>query len=148
MMLRGDFLIGSRIRNDQGVEQDVRLGWLTIRPAEEDPSAPPGQWTLRIISETKSNVVSLFFIRVASRLGILPVRLASNFAAALANNKPITVDSLNMEKLPDLTKEANAVNVYGNHAYAVKSVDAVGRTVNLQNPWGSNHVADLSIKDT
>lgn len=67
--------------------------------------------------------------------------------SALAGNKPITVDSQSMENLPDLTKEANAVNVYGNHAYAVKSVDAVARTVNLQNPWGSSHVVDLPIKD-
>lgn len=67
--------------------------------------------------------------------------------SALANKKPITVDSMNMETLPDLTKDANAVNVYGNHAYAVKSVDVARRTVNLQNPWGSSHVVDLPIKD-
>ena len=67
--------------------------------------------------------------------------------AALAKKKPITVDSMTMDNLPDLTKDANAVNVYGNHAYAVKSVDMVARTVSLQNPWGSSHVVDLSVKD-
>ncbi|RME27861.1 MAG: hypothetical protein D6798_03685 [Deltaproteobacteria bacterium] len=66
---------------------------------------------------------------------------------ALTRNKPITVDSMNMEKMPDLTREANQWNVYGNHAYAVESVDLASRTVNLQNPWGSNHVKNLPIKD-
>jgi len=66
---------------------------------------------------------------------------------ALTRSKPITVDSMNMEKLPDLTREANKWNVYGNHAYAVESVDVASRTVNLQNPWGSNHVKSLPIKD-
>ena len=67
--------------------------------------------------------------------------------AALGTNKPITVDSMNMENLPDLSTEANKVNVYGNHAYAVKSVDVAKGTVTLQNPWGSHDVVDLPIKD-
>ncbi|NOY25403.1 MAG: hypothetical protein GXP62_05975 [Oligoflexia bacterium] len=74
-------------------------------------------------------------------------RVMSLMEDALTAKKPITVDSMSMEKLPDLSREANAVNVYGNHAYAVESVDVSSRTVNLQNPWGSNHVKNLPIKD-
>ena len=91
LALRGKFLIGSRCRNDQGTEQDVSLGWLTVRPAEEEADAPPGQWTLQIVEEHSGNTVSAFFVRVASRLGILPIRLASNFAAALANDRPMAM---------------------------------------------------------
>ena len=46
-----------------------------------------------------------------------------------------------------LAKEATAVNVYGNHAYCPKAVDLEGRTVDLQNPWGSSHVTKLPIAD-
>lgn len=74
-------------------------------------------------------------------------RVLQMMQAALDGKKPITVDSMNMENLPDLTKEANAVNVYGNHAYAVQAVDIANKTVTLQNPWGSHHVTDLPVKD-
>jgi hypothetical protein len=66
-------------------------------------------------------------------------------AAALESKKPVTVDSSNMEGNEDLSKEANAVNVYGNHAYAVESVDLDKGTITLQNPWGSHHVDKLPI---
>ena len=65
---------------------------------------------------------------------------------ALTGSKPITVDSFNFED-EALKNAAESVNVYGNHAYAVKSVDIAARTVTLQNPWGSHHVVDLPIKD-
>ena len=65
---------------------------------------------------------------------------------AVEGKKPVTVDSQNMESNEALSKEANAVNVYGNHAYAVESVDVDARTVTLQNPWGSHHVEKLSIE--
>lgn len=74
-------------------------------------------------------------------------KVMSLMQSALDSKKPITVDSVNMTDMPDLTKEANAVNVYGNHAYAVESVDIASKTVNLQNPWGSHHVKALPIKD-
>lgn len=66
-------------------------------------------------------------------------------AAALEAKKPVTVDSTNMEGNEDLSKEANAVNVYGNHAYAVEKVDLDKGTITLQNPWGSHHVQELPI---
>jgi hypothetical protein len=89
--LRGNFLIGSRSQNDQSIEKDVPLGWLTVRPAEEEPGAPPGQWVLRILPEMRGRMSASFFIRLASRLGIVPVQLASNFAAALANESPMAL---------------------------------------------------------
>jgi len=66
---------------------------------------------------------------------------------ALKNKKPITADTVNMEDLPDLRSEAMVHNVFGNHAYAIREVNLQTRTVNLQNPWGKKHVADLSIDD-
>lgn len=66
-------------------------------------------------------------------------------AAALEAKKPVTVDSRDMANDEAMSKEANTVNVYGNHAYAVESVDIDGRTVTLQNPWGSHHVAKLPV---
>lgn len=65
--------------------------------------------------------------------------------AALEKHQTATVDSRNMENDAAMSQEANKVNVYGNHAYAVESVDIDKRTVSLQNPWGSNHVKDLSV---
>lgn len=73
--------------------------------------------------------------------------LLLEMAAALEAKQPVTVDSKDMAEDPGLTTEANAVNIYGNHAYAVESVDLDARTVTLQNPWGSHHVKALSITD-
>ena len=68
-------------------------------------------------------------------------------AAALEGKKPVTVDSKDMTATPDLAKEAEAHNVYGNHAYAPSKVDLEARTIDLTNPWGSDHVTGLSVKD-
>ena len=70
-----------------------------------------------------------------------------NIAIALDDRKPITVDSRNIEGDEALTREANKANVYWNHAYAPQSVDLDGRTISLQNPWGSHHVTDLKVED-
>jgi hypothetical protein len=67
--------------------------------------------------------------------------------AALEAHKPITVDTRNLETDAALTQKANGVNVYWNHAYSPMKVDIDARTIDLQNPWGSNHVTGLSIKD-
>ena len=69
------------------------------------------------------------------------------FNEALENNKPITVDSMNMADDAALASEAKGWNVYGNHAYAVEAVDMASKTVTLQNPWGSSHVKELPITD-
>ena len=66
-------------------------------------------------------------------------------ASALESKKPITCDSRNLESDVDLTKQATSRNVYWNHAYAPQSVDLDGRTINLQNPWGSSHVDKLPV---
>jgi hypothetical protein len=66
---------------------------------------------------------------------------------ALKEHRPIQTGSVNMEDLPDLRIEAGKWNVFGNHAYAVESVNIEKQTINLQNPWGSKHVRELSIKD-
>ncbi len=65
--------------------------------------------------------------------------------AALEANKPVSCDSKDMSADAALTEEATKLNVYGNHAYSPSSVDLDGRTVNLQNPWGSSHVTNLPI---
>ncbi|MCP4810177.1 MAG: hypothetical protein GY913_24380 [Proteobacteria bacterium] len=67
--------------------------------------------------------------------------------AALDSDQPITVDSHAMADDQGLASEAKKWNVYGNHAYAVESVDIEKGLINLQNPWGSSHVKELPVKD-
>lgn len=69
-----------------------------------------------------------------------------HIAIALEEKKPVTCDTKDMEKLPDMAKEAEAYNVHGNHAYAPLSVDLDGGKISLSNPWGSDNVADLPVK--
>ncbi|MCB9795406.1 MAG: hypothetical protein H6741_22100 [Alphaproteobacteria bacterium] len=68
-------------------------------------------------------------------------------AVALESKQAVTVDSKNMQDDPGMTKDANALNIYGNHAYVPVDVNLDARTLNLQNPWGSHHVSDLSIAE-
>jgi hypothetical protein len=68
-------------------------------------------------------------------------------AVALEDHKSVTADTRNIENDEKLTSEANARNVYWNHAYAPTAVDLDARTISLQNPWGSSHVSNLSVKD-
>ena len=67
--------------------------------------------------------------------------------AALEDGVPVVASSRNLKDDPELTREANAQNVYWNHAYAPESVDLDAGTVDLQNPWGSSHVDDLAGAD-
>lgn len=66
---------------------------------------------------------------------------------ALTQKRSIMVGSRQFDKDPKLKAEAEGKNVFGNHAYSVESVDLEKKVVNLQNPWGSRHVTDLSIDD-
>ncbi len=66
---------------------------------------------------------------------------------ALTEKRPIMVGSRTFDKDPKLKADAEAKNVFGNHAYALESVDIEKKVVNLQNPWGSRHVKELSIDD-
>jgi len=66
---------------------------------------------------------------------------------ALEEGRSVTVSSRNLKDDEDLTREANGRNVYWNHAYAPISVDLDAETMDLQNPWGSSHVEDLSGDD-
>ena len=66
---------------------------------------------------------------------------------ALTQERSIMVGSRQFDKDPKLKAAAEAKNVFGNHAYSVVSVDLERKIVNLQNPWGSRHVTDLSIDD-
>jgi hypothetical protein len=66
---------------------------------------------------------------------------------ALEEGRPVTVSSRNLGEDADLTREANGHNVYWNHAYAPESVDLDAETMDLQNPWGSSHVDNLSGED-
>lgn len=65
--------------------------------------------------------------------------------SALESKKPVSVDSRNLESDAELTRQATSKNVYWNHAYAPVSVDLDGRTIDLQNPWGSSHVSKLPV---
>lgn len=74
------------------------------------------------------------------------VLLMASFA--LEDKLPVICSTRSdMEGDEAATREANAVNVYWNHAYPVESVDLDKRTVSFQNPWGSHHVKDLPIAD-
>lgn len=67
-------------------------------------------------------------------------------AAALEAHKPVTAETYDMTNDEAMTKEAAPFNVHGNHAYAPEKVDIDNRTIALQNPWGSDHVAPLDVK--
>lgn len=43
--------------------------------------------------------------------------------------------------------EMKAAGVVGNHAYSLESVDRAGKTVNLRNPWGVQHLPKLSVEN-
>ena len=66
-------------------------------------------------------------------------------AAALEAKKPVTAETYDMTNDEAMTKEAAPFNVHGNHAYAPEKVDIDKRTIALQNPWGSDHVAPLDV---
>jgi hypothetical protein len=68
-----------------------------------------------------------------------------HIAMALEGKQSIVASSRNLKDDEELTREANKLNVYWNHAYAPESVDLDARTVTLQNPWGSHHVTDLPV---
>ena len=68
-------------------------------------------------------------------------------ALALEDKQPVVASTRNIKDDEDLTRDAKKHNVYWNHAYAPESVDLDAGTITLQNPWGSHHVADLSIDD-
>jgi hypothetical protein len=75
-------------------------------------------------------------------------QLAQMISDALTKKMPVACDSKNLDKeAPDLKAAADKAGVVGNHAYAPKSVDLAGMTIELQNPWGSSHVSGLSIAD-
>lgn len=79
---------------------------------------------------------------------IADAKLAQMISDALAKKMPVACDSKNLDKeAPDLKAAADKAGVVGNHAYAPKSVDLAGLTIELQNPWGSSHVAGLKIAD-
>ena len=73
-----------------------------------------------------------------------PDQILARLQAALDKKQPVTLDSRNMKEDSASAKEANAINVYGNHAYAVESVDLQKKTAKLQNPWGSHHVGEIT----
>ena len=68
-------------------------------------------------------------------------------AIALEDNKPISMDSRDMSEDAAMSAEAEKMNVYGNHAYPIEDVNLDARNMDLQNPWGSHHVNDISVED-
>ncbi len=73
--------------------------------------------------------------------------LLRRMADALDNQEPLAAGTYNMKDDPGMALAGEKLNIYGNHAYAIESVDIDARTVNLQNPWGSAHPRDISISD-
>ena len=73
--------------------------------------------------------------------------LLQRLADALDNKEPVAAGTYNFKDDPSSAAAAERLNIYANHAYAIESVDVDARTVNLQNPWGSSHPRNVSIKD-
>ncbi len=75
-------------------------------------------------------------------------KLAQMIRDALDKKMPVACDSKNLDKeAPALKADADKAGVVGNHAYAPETVDVKKLTIDLQNPWGQNHVRGLSIAD-
>jgi hypothetical protein len=75
-------------------------------------------------------------------------QVAKMISDALTKKMPVACDSKNLDKeAPDVKAAADKAGVVGNHAYAPKSVDLAGMTIELQNPWGNSHVSRLLIAD-
>lgn len=64
---------------------------------------------------------------------------------ALKQKWPITTYTRDFGKKKD--KEARKLKVVGNHAYTPMAVNTTAKTIDLQNPWGKQHVTGLSISD-
>ncbi|MCB9076072.1 MAG: hypothetical protein H6631_00605 [Anaerolineaceae bacterium] len=64
---------------------------------------------------------------------------------ALKQKWPITTYTRDFGKKKD--KEARKLKVVGNHAYTPMAVNTTTKTIDLQNPWGTQHVIGLSISD-
>lgn len=70
--------------------QEIPLGVLRVFPSVEgDGDARPGQWALRIEPDQDGKRRVDFFIEVASRLELLPVRFAPSFEARLRDKGPL-----------------------------------------------------------
>ena len=73
--------------------------------------------------------------------------LLERISDALASKEPISAGTFNFNEDAAARAAAERLNIYGNHAYSIESVDLDARTVNLQNPWGSRHPTNISIED-
>ncbi|TKC98732.1 hypothetical protein [Polyangium fumosum] len=89
--LRGTFRIGSRVK--RGAREDwLELGTLRVFPSRAgDQDVANGQWVLSIAADRDGNHRERFFIEVASRLGLLPVRFTQSFEEILRRDNPLCI---------------------------------------------------------
>lgn len=64
----------------------------------------------------------------------------------LASQTPVVVATRDMSSDQELTDRANAMGVYGNHAYTPIGLDPDSREVTLRNPWGDEHTITLDAR--
>ena len=68
-------------------------------------------------------------------------------AGALKTKKPITAEVTDESTWSDTDKkDAEKYGIVGNHVYAPSKANAKGKTIDLQNPWGVNHITALPVK--
>jgi hypothetical protein len=89
--LRGTFRIGSRVRRGTN-EESFELGILRVFGSNaNDASTANGQWVVSIAADENGNHREQFFIEVASRLGLLPVRFTRSFEEILRGEDPLCI---------------------------------------------------------
>jgi hypothetical protein len=68
-------------------------------------------------------------------------------AGALKNKQSITAEVTDEADWSDADKkEAEKYGIIGNHAYAPSKASKKAKTIDLQNPWGINHITGLPVK--
>jgi hypothetical protein len=74
----------------------------------------------------------------------------AQIGAAWQDGLAITVSSLaekDLEERPGAFARARELHLALHHAYSVSGFDATKRTISLANPWGRDHLPDLSFDD-
>lgn len=73
--------------------------------------------------------------------------LFQKISAALLEGRPITASSPPVLLGPAARARAKALRLVTRHAYTVVSVDPAGRTIQVVNPLGFNHLEGLAVDD-
>ncbi len=91
--LRGTFRVGSLVKQKNHRKEDViELGTLRVFPADgADEKSRAGQWVFSIAEDAKGNFRESFFIEVASRLGLVPVRFTRSIENILRSDAALCI---------------------------------------------------------